>query len=910
MDTVSTPASQLLSPEQQDLWNRVNDTGAEIPATTVWAMFAEHAAAQPDRPAVITARRVLTYGELAGLAAAIAAQLAAAGRRGPVGICVEPGWEQVAAVLGALAAGVPFHPVDPGLRPAARWGSLSAAGAVAVLTQSWLEERLTWPDDLPRIPVDSVSATGTTAAPAPVTPDPVACLLAPEAAGPLAPVTTEALVQTIADLAGRFSLGRDDRVLAVSALGSDVSVCAIAALLGAGGGIVIPDDIDLHAPPAWATLMQREQVTIWHSPPALAAELAEHLQIRGEGVPPALRLLLLGGEPLTPALAGRLRQLVGPDVQLANLGGVIAGGLWVSCQEVGEAEQRRGHVPVGLPLANKHLYVLSETLAPCPVWVTGRVYLGGRGLPGSSPDPAGEYARHPQTGEQLLRTHLTGRLLPDGVLDVVADDQARITVAGHPLNLRDVEAALAGHEAVLTAAVVPAGEGSVAYVKPAPGAGVTGAELMKYLGTRMSPYLLPASVELVYALPITPGGRIDRTALSGRASAAVEQLAGPATAAGPASLQTGPDDSDLAGPARALAAEILGVADVDAATNLLDLGATSVQLVRLAVQAEQELGIQVDVEELLRFPSVAVLLSFAEPGSPETAAGQPAADGTGAPAAPGVPQVPTPAGEQAAPRDAPPALILDPVDRMTFTDSRRAIRRDLDDEPAVNLVRPPGAREALGRRATVRTFSPEPVTAAAFGSLLRVLGSLGPGTSGLGGAQPPPKYAYPSAGSLYPVQAYVTVGAGRVDGVPAGAYYYHPVRHRLSLVTADAITEAAAHAWVNRGAFRSSAFTISLIADLDAITPMYGVRARDYSLVEAGAMCQLLMTAAADLGLGLCPVGEMDFDRVRGHYRLGARQELLHALLAGLPAPPDGGAEEAAMLQRVGQLAAGEVEPR
>jgi acyl carrier protein len=51
--------------------------------------------------------------------------------------------------------------------------------------------------------------------------------------------------------------------------------------------------------------------------------------------------------------------------------------------------------------------------------------------------------------------------------------------------------------------------------------------------------------------------------------------------------------SDLAESACALTARVLGVPEVEPMMNLLDLGATSVQLVRLAVQAEQELGIQV-----------------------------------------------------------------------------------------------------------------------------------------------------------------------------------------------------------------------------------------------------------------------------------------------------------------------------
>jgi len=887
MDQLNPPAaSPLLAPEQQDLWSRFNDTGRPAPPPGIWALASGHAAAEPGRPAVIAARRTLSYGELAGLAAAIATRLRGTAG-GPAAICVEPGWEQVVAVAGALAAGVPFLPVDPRLDQPARWSKL--AGASAVLTQSWLEERADWPAGLARIAVDTLEP-GPAAAPVPrhePAGSPAACLLSPAgAAGPPVAVSHDAVADTVADLAGRFGLTARDRLLAVCPLGDEVSVYAVASMLAAGGGIVIPDDIDLQAPPVWVSLMQREQVTVWHSPPALATLLADHLQLRGEGVPQDLRLALLGGEPLTPSCAARLRGLLGPGVRMANLCAAAAGGLWVSCQEIGQPEPRRGHVPVGTPLANKTLYVMNDAMAACPAWVSGRVYVGARGLAPGPDEPPGDFARHPGTGQWLQRTSLTGRLLPDGTLDVVGDDASMVTVHDHPLNLRDVEAILAAHEALVAVAAVPAAEGSVVYARPVPGSGVTGAALLDYLRTKMSPYLLPSRAELLYAFPMTPGGRIDRGALArmaaGRPAAGPPPGPAPAGAAAPAETPEG-----LTEQACALAAQVLGVPEVQTTANLLDLGATSVQIVRLAVQAEQELGILVDVEELLRFPSVAVLLSFTD----ADAAGE-QADGAAAPAA-GPPQ-PEPAGGTG-------PLILDPVERAAFTDGRPAIRRDLDAAEAVRLERPDGVGAALRRRWTCRAFSPEPVPAATVGALLAVLGEAAPPGGGAHGA---PKFGYPSAGSLYPVQAYLTVGEGRVAGLMPGAYYYHPARHQLLPVATATAVEPDDHAWVNRAAFRSSAFSLLMVARYDAIAPLYGNRSRDYCLIEAGAMCQLLMTAAADLGLGLCPVGDMDFTRAREHLRVGDQAELVHSLLGGRPDPAaaDRGLAEAGMLARLGEL--------
>src|SRR6185437_14709731 len=65
-----------------------------------------------DREAVRIGDRALTYAELSRAAAVMAARLAGASR---VAVWAEPTLELCVAVLGALGAGVPIVPINPGL---------------------------------------------------------------------------------------------------------------------------------------------------------------------------------------------------------------------------------------------------------------------------------------------------------------------------------------------------------------------------------------------------------------------------------------------------------------------------------------------------------------------------------------------------------------------------------------------------------------------------------------------------------------------------------------------------------------------------------------------------------------------------------------------------------------------------
>ncbi len=145
-----------------------------------------------------------------------------------------------------------------------------------------------------------------------------------------------------------------------------------------------------------------------------------------------------------------------------------------------------------------------------------------------------------------------------------------------------------------------------------------------------------------------------------------------------------------------------------------------------------------------------------------------------------------------------------------------------------------------------------------------------------------PKYLYPSAGSLYPVRAYLCIKPGAVAGIPPGSYYYHPVEHRLTLVSDD-VPDDSAHLEHNRCLAGSSGFLIVLAAHLPAIQPVYGELSRDYCLLEAGYMGQLLMMHAGSFGIGLCPIGDLDRGRLASALRLGPQDEVLHSLIGGIP---------------------------
>ncbi len=143
-------------------------------------------------------------------------------------------------------------------------------------------------------------------------------------------------------------------------------------------------------------------------------------------------------------------------------------------------------------------------------------------------------------------------------------------------------------------------------------------------------------------------------------------------------------------------------------------------------------------------------------------------------------------------------------------------------------------------------------------------------------------YYYASAGGLYPIDLFIHVKAGRVEGFDEGIYYYSPLDNSLSLVNRDPLIGDDAHYTGNKEIFDSSAATVYFIYNARANMPKYGESGYLFALVDTGIMVGTLTQAAELTGIGLCSIGTMNFDRIREQFRLQDYQVWVHAVELGI----------------------------
>ncbi len=429
-----------------------NRTVTEIPAGSLGELVEAAAGRRPGATAVVAHDGELTYAETVAHSRRLARRLLdlGAAKDTLVAVVLEKGWEQVPAVLGVTQSGAAYLPIDPQW-PEARRHHLLAQGRVSiVVTSPRLRDELAWPADVTLVTLADPEVHAADAGPLASTPSPDDLAYVIFTSGSTGEpkgvmIDHRGAGNTIQDINARFGVGPDDRVLALSALSFDLSVYDVFGVLAAGGTVVVPAPGRAQDPAHWAELCERHGVTVWNSVPALMQVWVDAHANRPPQAPETLRLVLLSGDWIPVSLPDAIRALH-PRARVIGLGGATEASIWSIHHPVGTVPPEWASIPYGTALANQTMHVYDGRLAPCPVWTTGEIWIGGVGVARgywADPDRTAErFVVHPVTGERLYRTGDLGRYLPGGEIEFLGREDSQVKINGYRIELGEITAAL------------------------------------------------------------------------------------------------------------------------------------------------------------------------------------------------------------------------------------------------------------------------------------------------------------------------------------------------------------------------------------------------------------------------------------------------------------------------------------
>lgn len=484
---------------------------------------------QPTAVAVIAPDRRVSFGELwqeAGRLARRVREVASVGDE-CVAVHLAAGWRQVVAALGIQLAGLAYVPLST-LWPSARLKQVVFEHGIRIVVVDGDARgldgvalvRLTLDESLSSV-VD-VDHAGPLSAPVAAEPSRLAYVIftSGSTGSPKGVMMRRGQVgNTLADLHSRLRLTPQDRVLALSELGFDLSVFDIFGLLAAGGAIVIPHPTARLDPSRWWQLCVQYRVTIWNTVPALMEMLADYATSKLDRLGPlALRWVMLSGDWIPLTLPDQVRQFA-PQARLLSLGGATEAGIWSVCFPVARVQPGWRSIPYGRPLKGQSCAVVDQSGLDCPEHVVGELLISGGSLSDGywhRPDLTNAaFVVDKANGQRSYHTGDLARYDSNGVLELLGRRDSQVKINGHRVECMEVESVVSASPSVRSAIVLalqgprgPELHAAIEWQREP-----DRAALEAWCRMRLPEWMVPSYWHDDVRLPLNDNGKVDRRQL-------------------------------------------------------------------------------------------------------------------------------------------------------------------------------------------------------------------------------------------------------------------------------------------------------------------------------------------------------------------------------------------------------------
>ncbi|WP_033341468.1 non-ribosomal peptide synthetase [Catenuloplanes japonicus] len=595
-------------------------------ATNLIDAFERVAHRHPDAIAVTFEGRHTTYRELHRRAHVLSAAVRQAAGETPARVMVllPRSDEVIVSFLAVLRAGHAYVPVDPHTPPARI--AVTAEDAAPALVVASAETAGAVPAGIPRLLIEDVGENSgpavTADQPGPASPAYV-IYTSGTTGRPKGVVVTHAnVLRLFTTTQPLFGFGPTDVWSLLHSFAFDFSVWEMWGPLLSGGRVVVAGHDTTRNPALLRELLQAERVTMLSQTPTAFSSLMAHETALPDRL--SLRWVVFGGEALRPRdLRPWVTKYGHQAPALVNMYGITETTVHASYRRIRSSDLDSAVSPIGRPLPDLEFRLHDADGQPVADGDPGEIVITGAGvaagylgLPELTAErfPAGAY----RSGDLARRT-------ADGEYEYLGRADEQVKIRGYRIELGDIRAVLATVPGVHAAAVVvrqpapprnpvvataaPAGEITtvrrlvrgedavawaadrtpkiVAYVRT--GDGFRPPVLFEQLREQLPPYMVPAFVVPVDALPVNANGKIDVARLPAPSAANRLREDDPDRTTAPAS-----GDALLIAELfeRVLAVEGVGVDD-----SFFSVGGDSILVVQLRTAAAAR-GLDLDIADI------------------------------------------------------------------------------------------------------------------------------------------------------------------------------------------------------------------------------------------------------------------------------------------------------------------------
>ncbi|WP_212004588.1 non-ribosomal peptide synthetase [Chitinophaga sp. HK235] len=567
---------------------------------TVVDYFTVQANRTPDATALVSGDTRWTYGKLHEQSDRLAQYLRSLGVRKEtlVPVCMGRTPEIIVAMLGIMKAGGAYVPIDPAYPPERINYMLTDTGAEIIITSNDIILDLTGRETPVKVIVpDDAIAYPVTETGIPLDAEQLANVIYTSGStgnpkGVM--IAHKGLMNMVHWYTKAYDVTSSSRATVVTGVGFDVFGWEVWPHLCSGATVFMLDDTVRSSPHDLERIYARHEIT--HSLVFTAIFGDVIREIRNK--PLALKYLLTGGDRLGPT------DITGLTCRLFNNYGPTENSVITTYYELSEKD-KDVIPPIGIPVNNTIVYIVNNEQQLCPVGIWGELCISGtgvsRGYLQQEALTAGKFVANPfdvTPGARMYKTGDICRWLPNGNIEYLGRRDEQVKIRGFRIELGEIESALSG-SGLVREAVVLARQGSdgsnylAGYVVPE--GNFDRAAIITYLNNRLPGYMVPAVLLELDALPLTANGKIDKKALP--------DPDGKALSAGTEAMPRNKTEELL----KKIWLKLLDREEVGIYDNFFDLGGHSLLAIRLTTAIGKELNVEVPVNVVFEYPTIAAL---------------------------------------------------------------------------------------------------------------------------------------------------------------------------------------------------------------------------------------------------------------------------------------------------------------
>lgn len=391
----------------------------------------------------------------------------------------------------------------------------------------------------------------------------------------------------------RFSITESDRMSLFTAFTHDGAVQdTFAALLS--GACLYPFSMkESTGVEELYMLLVKEEITIWHSVPSLYRYFSNTLTEKDMFY--NIRWVLLGGEPLREHDLYLFKSYF-PNAQLANVYGQTESSVSTICTI--SQEDTFDDISLGKPLDETEILLVDEDGNIVETMGIGEIVVSCDYLaPGywKNKESSEQVFTHDDELGRLYWTGDLGRLTAEGTIKMMGRKDFQIKIRGFRVEIGEIESVLLQHNAIkegVTIAKENESGDNYLCVYIVSEKTILPEELREYLSSELPDYMIPRYFIFLEKMPVTSTGKIDRN----RLPEPEEVIDLEATYVAP----TNETEKKLA----VIWQEILSVEKVGINNNFIELGGHSLLVISIISKVHEVFNVELQLRDVFEHPTV------------------------------------------------------------------------------------------------------------------------------------------------------------------------------------------------------------------------------------------------------------------------------------------------------------------